>query len=440
MRKVDPQSRGVEIGVRPATPEDFAFIDALHKAEADKVGFMPAQAIRKRIEEGNILVAEATEMSKGRMANVEQERPAEGDSTFVHSGFDIAAEAVRGEGPRGAGAEGPSGGTQGTADPQHSAPRPLDPSTPTPVGYCMGVDRYQKRSELGIIYHMAVLPAYRRMNVAAALLQAQFEKSAYGCRLYCCWCRQSLEANRFWEAMGFVPLAFRAAGRTTVQKIEKKTGSTKGAVHIFWQKPVRAADVAQAREGNFRGWWYPYETNGGAMMESRVVLPLPPEVQWDEATPVVLPGAERRAAETRLLEEKLDEVAQLEKEAKKAGRRGSRKNAKGPRGGAGAKGNGVSRLGRAPRAVVGYGFGAGSGFGQPPEAPEPPEVVKPSDAAVAAECAAREAALLRIQEEKDAAKQALKQAQRKSDPELVAFARDLRDRWQECVWRSSRGC
>lgn len=117
--KVDPQARGVDIDVRPAVQEDFAFIDALQKQESDKVGFMYEQAIRKRIEQGNIIIAE------------------------------------------------------------HDA---------IPVGYCLGVDRYQKRSELGIIYQMAVLPEYRRCNVAAVLLQAQFDKSAYGCRLYCCWC------------------------------------------------------------------------------------------------------------------------------------------------------------------------------------------------------------------------------------------------------------
>ena len=41
--------------------------------------------------------------------------------------------------------------------------------------------------------------------------------------------------------------------------------------------------------------------------------------------------------------------------------------------------------------------------------------------------------LARLKEEKDAAKAALKATQRKNDPQLVAYARELRDRWQEHV-------
>ena len=47
--------------------------------------------------------------------------------------------------------------------------------------------------------------------------------------------RQDIAANRFWEAMGFVPLAFRG-GRTR----EGRGG--KPRVHIFWQKRIRAGD------------------------------------------------------------------------------------------------------------------------------------------------------------------------------------------------------
>ncbi len=388
--KVDPSARGVDLRVRPATPGDFAFIDALQKQESDKVGFMYEQAIRKRIEEGNILIAEAIRVNS--------------EQSTVNSGEEGSAVHC----------------SLGTV---HS------PAPPVPVGYCLGVDRYMKRGDVGIIYQMAVVPAYRRMNVAAALLQAQFEESAYGCRLYCCWCKQSLEANRFWEAMGFVPLAFRAAGRSTIEKIQRKTGDTKGAVHVFWQKPVRAADVEAARAGTFRGWWYPYETQGGAMMESRVILPLPPEVQWDEATPVVLPGAEQREAEQKLLEQKVEAVSLREKAAKKAARRG--KHAKTPPGS-----RSDAKQKQASRTVVGYGFGAGSGFGAPAEPPEPPDAPgaeKPGESVEAAALAGREQALAEIRAEKDAAKRALKAAQRKSDPVVVAFARELRDRWQEHV-------
>jgi hypothetical protein len=45
------------------------------------------------------------------------------------------------------------------------------------------------------------------------LVQAMFERAAYGCKLFCCWCAQDLAANYFWESIGFVPLAFRTGSR-----------------------------------------------------------------------------------------------------------------------------------------------------------------------------------------------------------------------------------
>ncbi|MGB7157971.1 MAG: hypothetical protein WBD40_07880, partial [Tepidisphaeraceae bacterium] len=89
------------------------------------------------------------------------------------------------------------------------------------LGYVIANDQYFKRDDVGIVYQMNVVPGYQRGLIGASLLKAQFERSAYGCRLYCCWCAQDIAANRFWEAMGFVPLAYRAGS-------EKK-----GRVHIF---------------------------------------------------------------------------------------------------------------------------------------------------------------------------------------------------------------
>jgi hypothetical protein len=149
------------------------------------------------------------------------------------------------------------------------------------------------------------------------------------------------------------------------------------------------------------------------MMEGRVVLPLPPEMEWYEAAPVVLPGAERRANEERLLEAKVSEVEKQERQAKK-------KNKK-PKITPGSAAGGIA----APRAVGSGGFGAG--FGEPPK-DEPRELLTQDDAALA-----------RLEAEKAAAKKALKDAQRKNDPELVAYARELRDRWQEHVSTGGAG-
>jgi len=91
--------------------------------------------------------------------------------------------------------------------------------------------------------------------------------------MYCCWCAQDIAANKFWEAMGFVPLAFR-------------TGSEKKSrVHIFWQKRIRQGDATTP-------WWFPSKTSGGSIREDRIVLPIPPGTHWSDAKPLILPWAE----------------------------------------------------------------------------------------------------------------------------------------------------
>ena len=138
------------------------------------------------------------------------------------------------------------------------------------VGYCIGSDRYFKRDDVGIIYQMNVEPGRQRGLVGATLLRAQFERSAYGCRLYCCWCAQDLPANRFWESMGFVPLAVRAGSD------KKRRG---GRTHIFWQKRITSGD-------DVTPWWFPSKTDGGALRAGRLAIPIPPGVHWSEARPL----------------------------------------------------------------------------------------------------------------------------------------------------------
>jgi hypothetical protein len=155
------------------------------------------------------------------------------------------------------------------------------------VGYLMGNDQYYKRDDLGIIFQMNVLPGKQRGLIGASLLKAQFERSAYGCKLYCCWCAQDLHANKFWEACGFVPLAFRTGART-----KGKNGAPR--MHIFWQKRIREGDTTTP-------WWFPSQTSGGAMMEDRLVFPIPPGTHWSDAMPIVLPGA---SAGERMVEDR----------------------------------------------------------------------------------------------------------------------------------------
>lgn len=142
----------------------------------------------------------------------------------------------------------------------------------------IGQDRYFKRDDVGIIYQLNVAPGKRRGLIGAHLLQAQFERSAYGCRLYCCWCAQDIEANRFWEAMGFVPLAFRAGGER-----RGKIGGPR--VHIFWQKRIRLGDEGAGATP----WWFPSQTSGGSIREDRIVMPIPHGMHWSDEMPVLLP-------------------------------------------------------------------------------------------------------------------------------------------------------
>jgi hypothetical protein len=139
------------------------------------------------------------------------------------------------------------------------------------VGYCIGSDQYFKRDDVGIIYQMNVVPDRQRGLIGATLIKAMFHRAAYGCRLFCCWCAQDIEANRFWESLGFIPLAFRAGSRG------------KQRVHIFWQRRIRAGDDTTP-------YWFPSQTSSGSIREDRLVFPIPPGTHWSDAKPIVLPS------------------------------------------------------------------------------------------------------------------------------------------------------
>ena len=67
------------------------------------------------------------------------------------------------------------------------------------------------------------------------------------------------------------------------------------------------------------------------------------------------------------------------------------------------------------------------GFGPTPEMAARQEAQRKAEEA--------EAEKTRLKEERREAKRAVKAARRKSDPELVEYAREFRDRWQEAVER-----
>ena len=228
-----PEPR-VPVLIRPATLADVAFIDKLQKLHNHAVGWMPTASLEQKIRAGNVIVAEEN-YSVGVVAH--------------HS--DDAATGTVGE---------------------YTHPTKA-------VGYCIGHDQYFKRDDVGIVYQMNVEPGKQRGLIGAALLKNMFERSAYGCKLFCCWCAQDLAANKFWEAMGFVPLAYRAGGES-----KGKEGSPR--IHIFWQKRIRSGDVSTP-------FWFPAKTTGGALQADRIVLPIPPGMHWSEVRQVIMPTLER---------------------------------------------------------------------------------------------------------------------------------------------------
>jgi hypothetical protein len=294
------------VTVRPATLDDLPFIDSLQKLHKRQVGFMYTGTLEGKIRAGDVLIAE--------QRDAETER--HGDE--VEDGASA-----------------------------HSVAPSLRLSVSARLGYCIGTDRYFKRDDTGIIYHLNVVPGKQRSLIGATLVKAMFDRAAYGCRLFCCWCAQDIDANRFWESLGFIPLAFRAGSRA------------KDRVHIFWQRRIREGDTNTP-------YWFPSQTTGGSIGEDRIVFPIPPGMHWQDEMPRILPGAER-----------------IKLEAPKS-KRASNSKIK------------IPNAAPVPASLGRLSFA-------PPVAPKP---AKP----------ARE-----------------KRPKLKNDPALVAKARELKDKWLECV-------
>jgi len=249
----------LNITIRPGVMSDVPFLDALQKLHTKQVGWMPTKQFEGKIKAGHVLVAE--ESRRQNTGDSRAEKP-----EILFSGSCILSSPggeARRQNTEGSRAEAPNSDS--------SLLSPVSCILPSPLGYLIGNDQYFKRDDVGIIYQLNVLPGRQRGLIGASLLKAQFERSAWGCKLYCCWCAQDIAANHFWEAMGFVPLAFRAGS-------EKRS-----RVHIFWQKRIRAGDTNTP-------WWFPSQTSGGSIREDRIVLPILPGTHWSDAKPLVLPA------------------------------------------------------------------------------------------------------------------------------------------------------
>ncbi len=309
---------------------DLQFIDALQKQHSKMVGWFPTRQIEANIEGGHVLIAE--QANEPRVS---------------------ASGSSNGSG---------GGDTQSLAHGRGSS---------TPLGYCIARDRYFKRDDVGIVYQLNIIPGKHRKLVGASLIAATFERSAYGCKLFSCWCAQDLQANHFWESIGFVPLAFRTGSRGRGKNAEPR-------IHIFWQKRIREGDLGPASGGT--PYWFPSQTSGGAVRENRLILPIPPGTHWSDAKPAILPGMEK------LGQPLLEAPGESEPRQRKPRRK---------------------KKPVAPAAAQG-----GLWFGPPPEAELSPQEKK---AAAAAK------------------RKAEKKPPQKNDPKLVAAARELKDRYLEEV-------
>ncbi len=299
-----PQPRHA-IDIRQAKLGDLPFVDDLQKKHSKMVGFFPKPWFEKNITDGKVLIAET----------VNEPRPS-GSGAGEN---DSSVNEVRAHNP---------------------LPHPRNGrGSSHPLGYCIAHDRYFKRDDVGVVYQLNVTPGRQRGLIGASLIKAVFERAAYGCKLFCCWCAQDLDANHFWESIGFVPLAFRTGSRGTPGR-----KNAEPRIHIFWQKRIREGDCETP-------YWFPSQTHGGAVRENRLVLPIPPGTHWSDAKPAVLPGMEKMEAERQAL---------LESDAEKS----KRPRQRAPR---------KKKVVQKPNAIANGGLR----FGPPPEAkPEKPKKAK----------------------------------------------------------------
>jgi hypothetical protein len=209
------------IAIRAATSADVGFIDGLQKLHGKMVGWFPTKQIEGKINAGHVLIAVGARPAS----------PSEGDAGVAPTGERL--------------------------------------------GYVIAQDRYMGRDEVGVIFQLNVAPTNQRSLIGATLIKSVFDRAAYGCKLFCLWCAQDIDANYFWESIGFIPIAFRTGSRAKGKGGQPRT-------HIFWQRRIREGDTTTP-------FWFPSQTKSGAIREDRLVIPIPPNTHWKDAMPVLLP-------------------------------------------------------------------------------------------------------------------------------------------------------
>jgi hypothetical protein len=121
-----------------------------------------------------------------------------------------------------------------------------------PAGYLYGKTPYQRQEHVAIIFQAAISFDARRRLLGTALVEAFAARLSECVTQLCLWCAEDLDANLFWLALGFVPVATRAGARRT-----RRT-------HVFWCRHLRTPTEPT-------GFWVPEVTRAGVMREARTV-------------------------------------------------------------------------------------------------------------------------------------------------------------------------
>jgi hypothetical protein len=121
-----------------------------------------------------------------------------------------------------------------------------------PAGYLYGKATYQRQEHVAIIFQAAICYDARRRLLGTALVEAFAARRCVGVSQLCLWCASDLDANLFWSALGFVPVAWRAGAHRT-----RRT-------HLFWCRHLSALTDSTP-------FWVPDATRAGVLRASRTV-------------------------------------------------------------------------------------------------------------------------------------------------------------------------
>lgn len=157
-----------------------------------------------------------------------------------------------------------------------------------PAGYILVKENYLRDPEHAVLYQCAIEYDARRHLLGSALLEHAISLCPRRTRVASAWVAQDIDANFFWEACGFAPVAAR------------KGSVSHRRVHIFWQKVLGTGSALRHGSGpGGRGQKgdalskIPEATRGGLMREKRAVIRIDANDEgWKDLSPEDFPEVE----------------------------------------------------------------------------------------------------------------------------------------------------